>query len=648
MKFLFRIVTYFRRYRLRFYGALTASFCSALFNGLSLTSLLFIFGALFDSSQTYYTIPYSLKEQKIIKKILSGKDASSYSFDLLKEEALFSNHKRQKILSFSENLHLYGVIQWKLKINQLRLSPFQAIACTASFFFLLFSIRIFFQFISMRLYNYCSEQAIYKIRRDFHDRVVHLPLTWFHRNRSSDISSRVGNDCEWISFVFSEQIRHVVTAFFFLSFQLFLLSYLNFPLLILCILTVLFFLLPLSFFSKKLKLISGKALSLVAELQSHLHETLQGIRVIRLTGMENYETKKFERLTQKLLQKKLREVFFQKFIPYTSELNATMMMLSILILGSFFLDPNYFRGGDFITFFITLVLTIRPISQLTGAYAVFHQTGEAAKRVFEIMDHLQEQRYLSHPRKIQPLKKSISFENVCFTYPETEKQVLHNISLHVNIGSTIALVGKSGGGKSSMMDILAGFFAPTSGRVLLDGHNLQDFHIKEHRKRIGIVTQDIFLFYGSIYENIVCKSPQDSPKDAEKAARLAYAHDFITEFPDGYQTLVGNRGMSLSGGQRQRIAIARALLRDAEILILDEATSALDAHSERMVQKALQRLFQNRTVFVIAHHLKTIEQADKILVLDSGKIVEEGSHNELLKRNGSYSRLLREGISQIQ
>ena len=325
-----------------------------------------------------------------------------------------------------------------------------------------------------------------------------------------------------------------------------------------------------------------------------------------------------------------------------------MLMLSILILGSFFLDPNYFRGGDFITFFITLVLTIRPISQLTGAYAVFHQTGEAAKRVFEIMDHLQEQRYLSHPRKIQPLKKSISFENVCFTYPETEKQVLHNISLQVNIGSTIALVGKSGGGKSSMMDILAGFFAPTSGRVLLDGHNLQDFHIKEHRKRIGIVTQDIFLFYGSIYENIVCKSPQDSPKDAEKAARLAYAHDFITEFPDGYQTLVGNRGMSLSGGQRQRIAIARALLRDAEILILDEATSALDAHSERMVQKALQRLFQNRTVFVIAHHLKTIEQADKILVLDSGKIVEEGSHNELLKRNGSYSRLLREGISQIQ
>jgi ATP-binding cassette subfamily B protein/subfamily B ATP-binding cassette protein MsbA len=238
----------------------------------------------------------------------------------------------------------------------------------------------------------------------------------------------------------------------------------------------------------------------------------------------------------------------------------------------------------------------------------------------------------------KPMNSGIRFEDVHFVYPGTEKEVLKGISFDVPAGSTVALVGESGGGKSTMMDLMARFFDPVTGIISIDGNDIRNFTVKDHRSRVGIVTQEIFLFYGSVHQNI-SYGRDLSRDDVIQAARLANAHDFIEALPQGYDTVLGERGFTLSGGQRQRIAIARALLRNPEILILDEATSALDTESERLVQDALSRLFKNRTTFVIAHRLSTIETADIILVISGGQIVERGTHDDLMKNPGMYARL---------
>ena len=241
--------------------------------------------------------------------------------------------------------------------------------------------------------------------------------------------------------------------------------------------------------------------------------------------------------------------------------------------------------------------------------------------------------------KVHVVEECMTFDNILFTYPEADAQVIKGIDLDIPAGTTVALVGESGGGKSTLMDLLARFFDPDQGRILVDGVDIRNFALSDYRSHIGIVQQDTFLFHGSIRENIAYGSPEHDQSEVEKAARLAHAHDFITEMPEGYDTMVGERGVTLSGGQRQRISIARALLHDPEIMILDEATSALDTESERLVQDALERLFKNRTTFVIAHRLSTIEKADIIVVISHGTIEDMGRHEDLMERSGLYARL---------
>jgi len=355
--------------------------------------------------------------------------------------------------------------------------------------------------------------------------------------------------------------------------------------------------------------------------------------------MENYETERFQKVNQKLYWRSFKQEFYLRMGPNLVELTSASVTIGVIALGASFLDPANFTGGAMITFLITLMFILRPIMQLSGMYGKINQSVISGRRIFEIMDMDLEVKDPENPVAYSPLKDSIEFKDVHFTYPETEAEILHGISMKVKAGQTVAIVGESGSGKSTLMDLLARFFSPTGGSILIDGEDINNFKVYDHRKRIGIVTQEIFLFHGTIKENIAYGKPEYSVSDVEKAAKLANAHDFIMELPDGYDTVIGTGGFTLSGGQRQRIAISRALLRNPEILILDEATSALDTESERLVQNALERLFMNRTTFVIAHRLSTIEKADFIVVISGGKIADTGTHEDLIKRKGLYAKL---------
>lgn len=290
-------------------------------------------------------------------------------------------------------------------------------------------------------------------------------------------------------------------------------------------------------------------------------------------------------------------------------------------------------------FLLTLLFLLRPLTQLSQMVGKVSQSISAGRRIFEIVDLETEDH--SEIAKVDSftLRDSIRFKNVTFAYPGTSTEVLKDINLNVKVGETIAIVGASGCGKSTLMDLIPRFFDPSSGFIEFDGCNIKDLSLSDLRKKIGIVTQDIFLFHGTVMDNISYGRPGANRKDVIRAARLAHAHDFIKKMDRGYDSILGVRGLNLSGGQRQRLVIARALLRNPEIMILDEATSALDVESERLVSDALRRLFANRTTFVIAHRLSTIKDIPRIIVMDNGRIVEEGNHVSLMDQNGIYRKL---------
>ena len=434
-------------------------------------------------------------------------------------------------------------------------------------------------------------------------------------------------------------MRDSITNFFYLITHLFLLAYLNLELLIVSALTLPLILAPVALFTKKISRSTRKSQELLADLNASLQEDIQGVRVIRSFVMEDQQAERFERVNQRLSWRSFKEQFYLKMGPNLVELSSALMTLAIIALGAAYLDGTNFTIGEFITFLMALMFIIRPIIQLSSMIGKVSQASAAAERIFSIADRRPDISDPPNPRPVPEVKKSIKFDNIHFTYPESEAKVIKGLSMEVPAGSTVALVGQSGGGKSTMMDLLARFFDPDEGSITVDGVDIREFSLAEYRSHIGIVQQDTFLFYGTIRENIAYGSPEHDPAEVEKAARLAHAHDFISELPEGYDTMVGERGVTLSGGQRQRISIARALLHDPEIMILDEATSALDTESERLVQDALERLFKNRTTFVIAHRLSTIEKADIIVVISGGTIEDMGSHHDLMQRSGLYARL---------
>ena len=650
MKTFFRLFQYSLKYRSAFFSGVFVSFIVAVLNGLSVTAFVPLFDAIGDERE-FFEIQFSDSERKILNQ------AMLYSHKKVHErpEIPASGEKINKVLANRilvaipfdqdtglnrmEHFRLKTIIQWKLKINESGYSPFKVVLTACLVVLPLYLLRLLLQLLSVRLIARTGYRAVCDLRDELYRAVQRLPLTFFYREKTGNLMSRLVNDTETISAVISSNLRDAITNLFIIITHLLLLAYLNWVLLIVSVITVPVILSPVTLFGRKIRKSTTRSQELLGGMNAHLQETVQGIRVIRAHAMEKFESDRFFGINHWLYWRTFKQDFYIQAGPNLVELTSSLVVVGIIALGAFFMDPVNFTRGEFIAFLITLLFIIRPIIQLSGMYSKIQAANISGKRVFEIIDMPPETVDPVKPSPLHPLRKRITFDRVSFTYPGTEREVLHQISLTVPAGSTVAFVGESGGGKSTLMDLFARFFEPTKGKILIDGVDIQSCRIADHRQRIGIVTQEIFLFYGTIKENIAYGRHDLPDQEIEKAARLAHAHDFIMDLPDGYETIVGERGFTLSGGQRQRIAIARALLRDPEILILDEATSALDTQSEKLVQHALSRLFQNRTTFVIAHRLSTIESADLIVVMSQGKIVDTGTHHELMKKSGLYARL---------
>jgi len=487
---------------------------------------------------------------------------------------------------------------------------------------------------------FVQQSVIRLFRNRLFDKYQRLSLGYFHRRRTGQVISRVTNDVmvlnDSIDIGFNSLVTDSVLVIIFLVF-LVLLSW-KLTLLSMVVMPVVFGF--IWFIGKKLRKYSERSQQRMADVNSILEETVSNVRIVKAFSMEKFETKKFFRVTYEYFRSLLRMTRIRHLASPINDTLATVAGVIILLFaGSRIISGSgELDAGDFLTFVLAMFSMIKPVKSLSQIHLKLQEGMAAAERVFKVLDTEERIADPPHGRKIDGFSHSIAYEHVSFSYNGSE-QVIKDVSFEVKPGEVLAVVGPSGAGKSTLLDLLPRFYDPQQGRITIDGTDIRTILLESLRGLMGIVTQETYLFNDTVCNNIAYGLNGIPSKNVINAANIANAHQFIVELQSGYDTVVGNRGVMLSGGQRQRIAIARALLKNPPILIFDEATSALDTESEMLVQEAINRLMANRTTLVVAHRLSTIKNADRILVIDEGRIVETGTHEQLLELNGLYRRL---------
>jgi subfamily B ATP-binding cassette protein MsbA len=394
---------------------------------------------------------------------------------------------------------------------------------------------------------------------------------------------------------------------------------------------------PIAKFGQKMRKVATRTQVTMGSLSNLLQETISGTRIVKAFGMEDYENKRFAQENEQLLKLTLKSVSINAISSPVMEFLGSIGIAAIIIYGGYQVINSHSTPGTFFSFLGALIMLYAPIKNLTRVNNTIQQGIAAAERVFALIDTIPDIKNRENAVVLHKISEGIAIENVTFRY-ETAP-VLKNIHLTIKAGEVVAFVGMSGGGKTTLVNLIPRFYDVSDGRILIDGMDIRDVTIESLRKQIGIVTQQTILFNDTVHNNIAYGDIQKSDSDIIQAAKAANAHDFIIKLPKGYDTIIGEQGTKLSGGERQRVSIARALLKDAPILILDEATSSLDTEAEIEVQDALENLMKGRTTLVIAHRLSTIRNADRIIVLVAGEIVEEGTHETLLEKQGEYYKL---------
>ena len=504
---------------------------------------------------------------------------------------------------------------------------------------IVFAVKGLFFFGHNYSVGHLVQSLIVKLRQKLFDHLVNLSLTFFSRSKTGDLISRFTNDLH----VFQNMLQVGVTGpfrdipqfflllgiMFFRSWQLAFVTMIIIPIAI-------FF---IQIFGQRNKIAVSKRQISFGGLSSLLVETITGVRVVKAFGMEKYESKRFKDANDDLYKNHMRSIMIDSYSYPIIEIIGASAGATIVAYGGYLIINGQITPGDFTSFVISFFMLNEPVKKLNGFNLKLQEGFAAVRRIFNILDVKDDIVILPNATKLTNFDREISLNIHAFHYPDQDEPAVKDFQLTVQKGEAVALVGSSGAGKTTIANLIPRFYDITRGEISIDGYDLRDLDLVSLRKMIAIVTQDTILFNDTIASNITYGQPDCSNERMYAAAQAANAHKFIAEQPQGYETVIGEKGVRLSGGQRQRLSIARALVKDAPILILDEATSALDSESEIEVQQAIEHLMENRTTIVIAHRLSTIRNTDRICVMEKGQIVEQGNHDELLLREGRYQQL---------
>lgn len=508
---------------------------------------------------------------------------------------------------------------------------------------------VFFAFLLKNIFGYLQayflahvEQGSMRDLRDEAYKHLHkLPMSFFKKERVGNLISRITNDVNIvqtsISAAFLNMIREPLSIIVFLGIAISI----SWKLTLLALVILPVSMLIIGWIGLKLRKQSYFIQDKMADITSILQETISGVKIVKAFGMEKYENKKFMRETQNFFKLMLKIVRVRNASSPITEILSTGVGVVIIYFGGLLvLKDQTLSASEFMGFLFAIFQLMPPIKELSGVNNRIQESSAAGDRIFEIIDTQPGIKDSDDSKVISGFEKSLKFENVFFHYEDSDELVLNDVNFNVNRGEIVALVGPSGGGKSTLVDLIPRFYDPTDGKILIDNQDIKDIKIESLRGLMGIVTQETFLFNESIRNNIAYGLGEYPEEKIISAAKTANAHNFIMQMPGGYDTVIGERGVKISGGQRQRLSIARALLKNPEIMIFDEATSALDNESELLVQEAIERLMVNRTTIVIAHRLSTIRNATRIIVLDKGRVIQIGTHDELIiDEKGMYKKL---------